>query len=366
MARIILTVTNDLHYDRRMQRISATLAEAGHEVVLLGRVLPESPPLAPAGYAQVRLRCWFNKRAIFYAEYNIRLFFWLLVARFDAVCAVDLDSLPAACLAALIRRKKRVFDAHEYFTEVPELVGRPRIQAVWRNVAKLFLPFFRHAYTVGPALAAIFEKEYGIPFAVVRNVPLRAAVALDIGEKQKIILYQGALNLGRGIEAALEAMVTLEGVQLWLVGEGDLSADLRARAQQLGLGDKVRFLGWVSPADLDKLTAQAWLGLNLLERRGLSYYYSLANKFFAYAQYGVPSLNMDFPEYRAHCADFRVGLLLPELTPEAVAAAVRQLADDPALYAELQENCRNAAARWNWDAEKKTLLRVWEAVLGDK
>jgi len=364
MARIILTVTNDLHYDRRMQRIAATLVEAGHDVVLLGRLLRNSPPLAPAGYAQVRLRCWFNKRAIFYAEYNVRLFFWLLGARFDAVCSVDLDSLPAGCLASLIRRKKRVFDAHEYFTEVPELVGRPRVQAVWGIVARLFLPYYRHAYTVGPALAALFEKEYGIPFAVVRNVPLRAAAVSETGEKQKIILYQGALNLGRGIEAALEAMAMLEGVQLWLAGEGDLSAELRARAQQLGLGDKVRFLGWVSPADLDRLTAQAWLGLNLLERRGQSYYYSLANKFFAYTQYGVPSLNMDFPEYRAHCAAFRVGLLLPELTAAAVAAAVRQLADDPALYAALQANCRAAAAVWNWEAEKETLLRVWAEVSG--
>jgi glycosyltransferase involved in cell wall biosynthesis len=362
MPRIVLTVTNDLHYDRRMQRIAGALVEAGYEVVLVGRVLSHSPPLQPASFEQVRLRCRYNKGFVFYAEYNLRLFFWLLRARYDAVCSADLDTLAAGCFASLLRRKKRVYDAHEYFTEVPEVVDRPFVKAFWAMIARICLPFYRHAYTVGPALATIFKEQYGLPLAVIRNVPLLASELPPVEKKEKIILYQGALNEGRGIETALEAMQYLEGVQLWLAGEGDLSDKLRAYAQELGLGGKVRFLGFISPSELDKITAQAWLGLNLFENRGLNYYYSLANKFFSYVQLGVPSLNMDFPEYRAHCDEYRVGLLLPELSPAAVVRAVKELENDPELYQTLQDNCRKAARVWNWEVEKTALLKVWEEV----
>jgi len=122
---IIFTVTNDLTYDQRMQRICGTLAANGFTVTLVGRNLPLSIPLESAVYEQKRLFCFFKKGFPFYAEYNLRLFVFLLFAQYDAVCSIDLDTISAGCFATLIRRKKRVFDAHEYFTEVPELVPRP-------------------------------------------------------------------------------------------------------------------------------------------------------------------------------------------------------------------------------------------------
>jgi glycosyltransferase involved in cell wall biosynthesis len=260
--------------------------------------------------------------------------------------------------------KKRVFDAHEYFTEVPELVGRPFVRSVWNLVAKVFVPRYGHAYTVGPALAERFTKAYSIPFSVVRNVPV---VAIPGSEKiakasPPVILYQGALNDGRGIEATLEAMQTLDGVQLWLAGEGDLSVQLRELARKLGVESRVRFLGYVKPADLKAITNQAWLGLNLLENKGLSYYYSLANKFFDCVQAGVPLLTMDFPEYRALNQVHRVAVLLERAEPGAIAEAISVLLNNPERYDALKAQCAEAAGIWNWEQEKPVLLAVWKAV----
>ncbi len=364
--RIILTVTNDLTYDQRMQRIASTLVEAGHVVLLVGRQLPESKPLEKRFFEQKRLRCWFRKGFLFYAEYNLRLFLFLLMARYDALGTVDLDTLFGGGLAAFLRGKKRVFDAHEYFEEVPEVQGRRFVRLFWRGVARLFLPMYKHAYTVGPALAELFSKKYGIPFAVVRNVPVkRTGIAPALHNQQpRILLYQGALNAGRGIEALLEAMTRLEGVQLWLAGEGDLSEALRKRARELGLNeDKVCFLGFVKPAELQAITDQAWLGLNLLENKGLSYYYSLANKFFDCVQARVPLLSMDFPEYRALNTQHEVAVLLPEATPDAIVAAVQHLLNNPVLYRYLRENEDRAAEEWVWEKEKAVLLRVWKEAL---
>lgn len=360
---LYFTVTNDLTYDQRMHRICGTLADEGYDVWLIGRALPHSIPLITRPFRQRRLPCFFKKGFLFYAEFNVRLFFFLMSRRCDAVCSIDLDTLPAGCLATLLRRRRRVFDAHEYFTEVPEVTDRAFVKAVWEGVARICLPFYRHAYTVGPGLAKIFEERYGLPFGVVRNVPLKEDSPPQVlPEGRKVLFYMGALNEGRGIETALEAMQYLDTTELWLAGEGDLSAPLRALSTRLGVEEKVRFLGYTSPEDLRTLVARAWLGLNLLENRGLSYYYSLANKFFANVQAGVPVLTMDFPEYRALNGQHEVAVLLDELTPEAVAGAIENLLENPAVYQRLQHNCRMAAADWNWEKEKVVLLDIWKQV----
>jgi glycosyltransferase involved in cell wall biosynthesis len=363
MSNFLFSVTNDLTYDQRMQRICTTLATHGHEVTLVGRLLPGSLPVDERPYRQVRLRCRFHKGFAFYAEYNLRLWWWLMRQPTDGVCSIDYDTLPAGCLATLLRGKRRFFDAHEYFTEVPEVVNRPFVRFFWEMVARACLPFYQKCYTVGPCLAAVFEKKYGLKFAVVRNVPVsRGATMRDDALRSGIpqyILYQGALNEGRGIEALLQAMKHIEGVELWLAGEGDLSEVLRQQCVLLGVQQKVRFLGFVKPDALRELTEGACIGLNLLENRGLSYYYSLANKFFDYVHAAIPVITMRFPEYEALCREHEVGILLDDLEVPRLVQAIRQLLDDPALYAALQENCRSAAAVWNWEKEQQQLLAVF-------
>ncbi len=344
-----------------MQRICRTLAEQGYQVTLVGRILPHSLPLDKEIFSQKRLKCLFRKGFPFYAEYNLRLFRHLLFAPYDAVCSIDLDTLAAGCLATLLRRKKRVFDAHEYFTEVPEVKDRPFVKMIWEMVARLCLPFYKYAYTVGPGLADLFRKKYGLRFEVVRNVPVSKTLPEIIPPARPcILLYQGALNEGRGIETALEAMKYLPDVQLWLAGEGDLSASLRRQAEALGLADRVRFLGYVKPRDLTAITREAWLGINLLENRGLSYYYSLANKYFDYIQAGVPVITMDFPEYRALQSEWQVAVLLPELDAGQLANEINKLLTNKQLYLQLQNNCLAARQEWNWEREQQKLLAVWQ------
>ena len=75
---VIFTVTNDLSYDARMHRICGTLTANGYGVTLVGRALPYSTPLKDRPFGQKRLHCFFQKGFPFYAEYNLRLFFFLL------------------------------------------------------------------------------------------------------------------------------------------------------------------------------------------------------------------------------------------------------------------------------------------------
>jgi glycosyltransferase involved in cell wall biosynthesis len=364
--KLLFTVTTDLCFDQRMQRICGSLAAAGYLVQLVGWQRPASPPLTAQPYQQHRLRGWFQRGKLFYLEYNLRLFFYLLGQRAAAWCAADLDTALPVWLRARLGGQPFVYDAHELFTEVPEVVARPAVQRIWRWVEGFIVPRARLAYTVGPALARVFEQRYGRPFAVVRNVSrLDETVALPPAPAAApaggYILYQGALNVGRGLENLLEAMPKVAG-RLVICGEGDLSASLREQAERLGLlaSGQVEFRGFVLPDALREVTRHAAVGIMLLENIGLSYYYSLANKFFDYVHAGIPQVLIDFPEYRALNDQFDVAELVADLNPDTLATALnRLLRDEPTRYHYLAENCRRARPQLSWQYEERELLQLY-------
>ncbi len=358
---IIFTVTNDLAYDRRMQRICASLQKNGWDVTLIGRQLPNSPALTNLPFKTQRIRCYFNKGKLFYIEYNFRLFWKLLFMKADVYGAVDLDTIIPVFKVAILKGKKKVFDAHEYFQEVPEVTGRPVTKFIWSTVAKIFIPRADVAITVSESLAKEFEQLYGKSFHVIRNVPEKKQ-PIETTASGKYLLYQGALNEGRGLEHLIEAMQKID-MPLKIAGEGDLSENLRQQAKALGMEDKVEFLGFISPEKLNPLTAQAWLGFNLLENKSLSYYYSLANKFFDYIQHGVPSVNMDFPEYRALNAQYRVAILLDQLSVEDIITVVNKLKNDSESYKQLRQNCLCARNELNWENEEEKLKKIFSSLI---
>ena len=93
MKKLVFAVTNDLNYDQRMIRICTSLAQAGYSVTLIGRRFAKTPALAPRPFGQKRLFCFIRTGKLSYLEYNLRLFFYLLFKKADAVCAIDLDTI---------------------------------------------------------------------------------------------------------------------------------------------------------------------------------------------------------------------------------------------------------------------------------
>ncbi|MEM7103750.1 MAG: glycosyltransferase [Bacteroidota bacterium] len=365
MSKVICTVINDLHYDQRMHRICTTLSINGHDVTLVGRVLPSSHILPQQNFKQKRLKCLINKGKLFYIEYNIRLLIYLLFNKFDIINAVDLDTLLAGYWASRLKRKTCVYDAHEYFQEVPEVVSRPNVKRFWETLAKAIIPKLKYCYTVSPGLATIFEAKYNVHFSTVMNVPFKSpSPSVDTeGETAgaHIILYQGALNEGRCIDILITCIGDILNAELWIAGEGDLSVELRALAKTSGNESKIRFLGYVEPTALKTLTKKAYIGFNLLENKGLSYYHSLANKYFDYMHAGLPTVNPDFPEYRALNKEIETAILIDDVTStDKVAQAINSLIADKTKYQQLRSNCFKAANRFNWDEESKKLINIYK------
>lgn len=354
---IVCLVINDISTDQRMQRICSSLVSLGYDVTLIGRKLPHSVNLPAFSFNTIRLQCWFNKGFLFYAEYNVRLLFWLLFNSYSIVCAVDLDTIAPAVISSKIKSKKVVYDAHEWFPECPEIVVRPKIKRFWQWIESVFVPKVDAMYTVSESIAEVFRKQYHKETGLICNMPLAKGYK-QIEEKEDYILYQGALNVGRGLEALIQAMTQIDR-RLLIAGNGDIQLKLKDLVQKLQLEDKVIFLGNLSPKDLKPITQKAWLGINLFENLGFNYYYSLANKFFDYVQAGVPQITMDYPEYKRMNEQYEVAMLVPDLNMDALINTIQSIDNNKIKYNTLRENCVKAAKEWNWEIESQKLKDIY-------
>lgn len=361
MKRILFTVTNDLNYDQRMIRICSSLQKAGYDVTLVGRLRKKSVTLNKHSFRQRRLFCFFDKGKLFYIEYNLRLFFFLLFCKADCFCAIDLDTILPVYFITKIRNKKRVYDAHELFCEMKEVVSRPPIYKIWKRIERFTVPEFKNMYTVNQVYADEFKRMYGNDVTVIRNVPLKSDITVT-EKKEQYILYQGAVNEGRCFESLIPAMKEVS-IPLKIFGTGNFLQQAKELVKQHSLEQKIFFMDEFLPEELRKLTPSASIGITLFEKDSLSNYYSLANRFFDYINAGVPQLCVDYPAYRGINKKYKVAVLISDLSSSGIATALNRMINTPELLNELNRNCIEAAKELNWENEEKKLIEFYHKLM---
>lgn len=337
-----MAVTNDLVTDRRVQRHAATLREAGYEVTLVGRD---------------DLRVKARKGWRFYAEYNIRLLFHLLRGNADVIWANDTDTLLGCFVASRMKRRRLAMDAHELFPEVPELVGRPRVKGVWERLERKLMPKCDALLTVCQSIADHYKERYGVEMTVVRNVPEMEGVkgsekGVGGSERTKVLLYQGAVNVGRGVDWAIDALEFLPGCRLVVAGVGDLFDEMKDYAAEKPWGDRVEFLGRLTPDELGRLTPQADVGLVMLEDMGLNYHYALPNRIGDFVAAGVPMVVSDLPEMAAVVRRYGIGAIMDGTGAKALAEAVKKVQ----ARGWSEEDFAEARKDMDWNKEKEKLI----------
>ena len=347
-----------------MQRICSTLADAGYDINLIGVRSGSSLPLSNKNYKQTRLRVWFNKGKLFYAEYNIRLFFFLLFKKADCICAIDLDTILPCYYISKLKGVIKVYDAHEYFSQLDEVVSRPAIYRFWHGIEKRMIPKFKNGYTVCESLAEEFKKNYGADYKVIRNVPLLNEISTPINQEQ-VVIYQGAVNRGRGLEKLILAMAAVN-TSLWVCGNGNFMEEIKAVVEKNNLSGKIVFFGMLEPAELKKKTAQAYIAINPFERTGLNQYLSLSNKFFDYIHAEIPQVTMNYPEYRRINDQSRIAELIDDLDPATISIAINKLLQDKDLYLQLKQNCLKAKQELNWQKEKTKLIHFYGQLFNER
>ena len=356
--KIIVSVTNDLTTDQRADKICNTLSKLGYDVLLIGRYFKNSKFIY-RDYETKRFQLWFNKGPLFYANYNIRLFIFMLWYKPNALWSNDLDSLPCNFLYSTLKSVNLIFDSHEYFTEVPELINSPLKQRFWKTLERFMLPKLKKVLTVSQSIADLYEKEYNIKVHLLRNVPLLNKTTTEVENikvaGKKIIIYQGAININRGIEQMVLSLLHLENAILYIAGAGDISDEIKKLIATNHLSQKVIMLGKIPLEKLHDYTVQADLGLSLEEDKGLNYRFALPNKLFDYIQAEIPVLVANLPEMEKLVRHYQVGEIIENHTPEHIASKIKSMLANEPQIAIWKVNCKKAAQELNWEKETQFL-----------
>ena len=362
LKKIIVTVTNDLTSDQRVHKVCRTLHNAGYDVFLIGRKLSNSKPLNRS-YRTKRISLLFNKGVLFYAEFNLRLFFVLLFYKKDVLLANDLDTLLPNYLISKLQIKKLVYDSHELFSEIPELVNKPFTKKVWRSLERRVLPKLKNTYTVSNSIADYYDKKHQTKFKVIRNLPLmirtisKGNFSFD-HKGEKIILYQGAINIGRGLELIINTMPFISNCILVIIGNGDIIKNLKSYVKNINLVKKVRFLESLTPNELQKITPLANIGISIEEDLGLNYRFSLPNKIFDYINAEVPILVSNLPEMRKIIDTHKVGEIVKDRSPQKLSLQIKEL-----LKKDYSEELKKAKKELIWENQEEELLAIFRNII---
>ena len=366
MQRVVVSVTNDLVTDQRVHKVCTTLSTMNFDVLLIGRELHQSKDISRK-YKTTRMNLLFNKGLLFYMEYSFRLFFKLLFTKKDILLSNDLDTLLPNFLISKLFKKILVYDSHELFTEIPELLDRPKVQKVWLFIEKHIFPKLKNVYTVNKSIALIYKSKYKVDVKIVRNIaPVLNNKSIDFellkrvkGNKKMLILQGSGINVDRGAEEAVKMMDYLDDVILYIIGSGDVFSMLKELVHKLGLNEKVIIKNRMKYEELMEYTKIADLGLSLDKGTNLNYEYSLPNKVFDYLQAEIPLLVSNRKEIASLVLDNNIGSVVHDLDPEKLALEVMNIFSDHERIKKWKENLVKTKIKYNWERESTKLKAIF-------
>lgn len=370
--------------DTRAHKAARSAVAAGHDAIIYALWKPgleERETIDGYRVRRIKLTTGRWKGRLFAPVVKFIEFTWRFLRETSSLApgvihAHDAKTLPLAWIASREHRTPILYDAREL--ETGRNFGSTRLskiyQTVWAWPEKLFIHSAAAVITVSPGIARRLADLYHIPTpAVIRNLPdavtlapsARLRAELHIPPDQKILLYQGGVTKGRGIEPFVAAIQQVPGVAGVVLGSGALLPALQARVNS-GELQRIYLPGWVHPAELPAYTASADAGMVTIENNCQSHYLSLPNKLFESIQAGIPVIASDLPEIARIVTDYGVGVLMDPEKVDSVVAGIHHLLDNPDRYQAMKAAALRARDELTWQVEFPRLLSLYQEVVGGR
>lgn len=282
----------------------------------------------------------------------------------DLIVSSDLPGLVGASIAARRLRKPHLHDCHELYLESTTL--RASEKSILAPIERRYMKRADAVVVVNETIRDEYLRRYGVRGVVLRNcapaVPERLrATPRDVREPaglpaaSRVVLYQGGLVAGRGLDVCVRAARELpDEAHLVFIGKGRIRDQLESLADELEVAGKVHFLPAVDPAALPAFTAGADVGLIPYQPVSKNNNFALPNKVFEYTGAGIPFVASDLPELRRIVESSGCGEVYDPFDPSHLGAAVRRVLTVPD-YGEYRRNATAFGRRNTWESESEIL-----------
>ena len=365
--KVFITFLGNIDYDTRCHNLYDTLKVNGFDVKFIGfDWLTKNFKPVKGKITIHKLHKGFLSLS-FYLKFIWHIKLALFSSRASIFFAEDIYTLPFVVIFGKLKRVKIFYDSRELFGYLAGLKERKFVQSFWKTVEKLFIKHVDHIITTGSMDSEVLKEMYGITNTVVlRNVPhyykpaqqtdLRNQLGISIDKK--ILLYQGVILKGRGIEKIFDILPHMSDFVFVLIGGGEFENYYKNLAVEQKIIDQVYFIGKFNQEDLPKLTPSADVGIALIENLSKSYYYALPNKLFEYIMAEIPVVVSNLPQMKEVVEKFNVGFAVDPDNQDEIVLALNNLTSDEVQYKKLIQNCKIASEELNWENEVGDLLEL--------
>lgn len=343
-----------------LHEIFGRLAAAGHRVRLLCGGWPGCAPRAELDGMDVhRVGTRYTFPLLAWRYYHR-----VLAREADDVLVEDINKVPLFTPRWGARRTMALVP-HLFgttaFTEAPP----PLAAVVWAAER----PLARHYG--GVPFEAISESTAGD--LVARGIPRSAIRVIVPGVDAQwftpapqerspapLVTYIGRLKRYKGVDILLRAFARMAHPEatLAIAGTGDHRGALERLARSLDLGDRVRFLGFISEHEKRSLLRRSWAVALASPKEG----WGMTN--VEAAACATPAVASDAPGLRESVRHGVTGLLVPHGSVEALSAALGRLVADPALVSELGAGARRFAEGLTWETTAMRTAAHLEEITG--
>lgn len=368
--KVAIGFLGNLYYDTRSFNLFHSLESKGHDVKFIGFDWL-TPDFKTIKKKNISIKELSKSKAslFFYLTFFVSQLDSLIKTKANIYFASDFFSLPACFIAAKIRRGKVFYDSREVYTELPFHDNRPFLKKMFKVIEGFLIKRVECVFTTGEMDSSYIEELYKLKKTyLLRNLPLiRTNIApinfylkFSLPETAVLILYQGIVVKGRGIDIYFKALQKKENLYLVILGGGEHLDFYKSLSEEMKISQRVIFAGKIPQDEILNYTAGAFTGLSLIDNISMNNYYALPNKLFEYVMSGLPVIVNNLPQMKRVVEDYDVGAVINEMNEDELINGLNEWINDKNIYELKKANCKKASLELNWENEFDKIYYLFE------
>jgi len=359
---VIIAFLGNAKFDARCINMANSLFNHGYRVIIIDEL----------GYSEESLES--NRFTIFHIKAKLKNgikrywnFYWEVKKinnqiKPDIFIAADLFSLRA--LSKLNKNCLKIYDCREIYSELASLAHKPLKQLFWTYYEKINYKYIDKVLVTAKKDKEFLISKYGLKdISLILNFPninnkksmINLREKFNIAENNKIFLYQGVIQIGRGVEQMIKLLNHFENCVVCILGDGEHKKKIVQLAKNLNVSNRVFFTGRIPYTELVSVSKQADIGFSLIQPLSKSYKQALPNKLFEYGLAGIPTIASNFSEMKNYIIRFKLGVaVVPDNMNDHINAIYKLLKwnDSRLLIDTITDNC-------TWDSQEQKFIDLF-------